>query len=133
MNEVFIVLQGNYSDRHIEAVFDSEVKAQQFARAHKLPDWYSQYKIEKWQVNADFFPENLKWVEVDYDYDANKIDSIIHDPYITQDCDCGMFECLISPKSEALTRYIEKDDDSLLLKVIQDRYAEYKARKEQIA
>ena len=35
--------------------------------------------------------------KVDYDYDTNTIDCIDHEPYITQHCDCGVFECLISP------------------------------------
>lgn len=132
MKEVFVVMQGQYSDRHIEAIFDTEEMALAFTRAHRISAWESPYDIQKWQVNAGIFAEDLQWVEVDYDYYENTIDSIKHDPYITQDCDCGMFECLISPKSEALTRYIETGDDSLLLKTVQDRYAEYKARKENI-
>lgn len=132
MKEVFVVMQGQYSDRHIEAVFDTEEMARAYTRAHRIPAWNSPYNIEKWQVNAGLFAEDLQWVEVDYDYDANTIDCIGHDPYITQDCDCGVFECLISPKSEALAHYVETGDDSLLLKVVHDRYAEYKARKENI-
>ena len=132
MKEIFVVMQGQYSDRHIEAIFDTEEMARAYTRAHRIPAWNSPYNIEKWQVNAGLFAEDLQWVKVDYDYDTNTIDCIDHDPYITQDCDCGVFECLISPKSEALAHYVETGDDSLLLKVVQDRYAEYKARKENI-
>ena len=55
MNEVFVVMQGQYSDRHIEAIFDTEEMALAYTRAHRIPAWYSQHQIEKWQINADFF------------------------------------------------------------------------------
>ena len=60
MKEVFVVMQGQYSDRHIEAIFDTEEMALAFTRAHRIPAWESPYDIQKWQVNAGIFAEDLQ-------------------------------------------------------------------------
>lgn len=131
MSEVFIVLQGDYSDRHIEAVFDSEAEAQRFTRAHKLPDWYSQYRIERWPVNPPIYKD--QWVQIEYDYTENKIDHIETEYCSNTEYDMGNFCFPLSVNSDALDRYIYDKNDAILLKVAQDRYAEYKAKKEGIS
>lgn len=130
MNEVFVVLQGHYSDRHIEGIFDSEAAAIRFTRAHKIPDWYSQYDIERWPINPPFYKD--QWVQIEYNYSENKIDHIETEYCSGYEYDAGNFIFPLSINSDALERYIYDNNDTLLLKVAQDRYAEYKAKKEGI-
>ncbi len=134
MKEVFVVMQGQYSDRHIEAIFDTEENAQKYVRSHLKPKWDSPCYVEKWEVNPSVYGQKVQDVEIEYNPENNTIVRVDPESYHISDGMWGVegFVFSISSKSIPLLYYIKTGNTDNLLKVAQDRYAEYKARKENI-
>lgn len=130
MKSVFIVTDGDYSDYHIEAVFDNVKDAENYCYVHKL----SASNIEEYTVNPTIEKLNLTPVKaLKYYWEYNKKSSMKRD--------IGTDILFVEPKKIGtveiddcggyiiLTTYFDIDKDNVSIeyyhKVASDRFAPY--------
>ena len=128
MNKVYIITQGEYSDYHIVKVFDTREKAEEYTKlANTFNHIWGDYMIEEYEVNNT--DVNLGMLQVFYDYYSNKITGCyfcettdIDNYYNQQHRVINNPFCFFIPADSRYT------DQNILLKIAQDKYAEYKGR-----
>lgn len=127
--KIYVVTSGCYSEYGIDAVFVDKKEAAKFAAAKNKSDNYTTYRIESYET-ADGeidIRNNIVGFEystfVESDYFMNETLYVSHDP-------------VPKFKSEAsnywLCVWLEEEDYELAEKILRDRFAEYKAKKEGI-
>lgn len=121
---VYVVTAGDYSERHIEGIFDSEEKANKYVKAFKLLSMYNNAWIKAYELNSRNEDESLYgWVRCTYDVDNNTV---------TTEGEFDEEEEFVYGLSnntyfEFSVRFDEQlGDESVLLKIAQDRWARYK-------
>ena len=120
--KVYIVTSGCYSDYHIEAVFTDKEKAKRYA------NFNSDRGIETYETDKAFnSPERIMVWYVPGDNSIRSMESIF---YETEDYCYGDQFGFETEVSERLREDIEKNgtNSPLLLKIAQDRFAQFKAR-----
>lgn len=127
--KIYIVTSRCYSDYGIDAVFVDKKEAAKFAAVKNKSDNYTTYRIEEYET-ADGgidIGNNIAGFEyiasVDYDYSLNEMLYVSSEPV---------------PKFKSEVRdhwlhvWLEEEDYELAEKILRDRFAEYKAKKEGI-
>lgn len=127
--KIYVVTSGCYSDYGIDAVFVDKKEAAKFAAVKDKDNNYMTYRIEEYET-ADGgidIGNNIAGFEysafVENDYFMNETLYVSNDP-------------VPKFKSEAsnywLCVWLEEEDYELAEKILRDRFAEYKAKKEGI-
>lgn len=120
--KVYIVTAGRYSDYHIKAVFTDEEKARKYA------NFSSDRYIETYETDEAFdSPERIIVWYVPSDNSIRSMESVFYEMEDYCYGDQFGFEAEVS---ERLREDIEKNgtNSPLLLKIAQDRLAQFKAR-----
>ena len=127
--KIYVVTSGCYSEYGIDTVFVDKKEAAKFATVKNKSDNYTTYRIESYET-ADGkidIGNNIAGFEyiasVDYDYSLNEMLYVSSEP-------------VPKFKSEAsnywLCIWLEEENYDLAEKILRDRFAEYKAKKEGI-
>lgn len=118
--KVYVVMAGEYSERHIEGIFDSEEKANKYVKAFNLISMYNNARIKAYELNSRNEDESLyDWVRCTYDVDNNTV--------TTEGEFSEGWEYAYGRFFEFSVRFDEQlADESVLLKIAQDRWAKYK-------
>lgn len=124
---VWVVTDGEYSEHHIEGIFSTEEKAREYIKAHRI-----EFAPEAWEMDepdAEVLYCLCRWKI------AGKFVGIMYKDRSTYpDSTCGggrWFDFYVSTKHQMFAMPPE-ERNRLLLKIAQDRYAEYRAREEGI-
>lgn len=159
MDKVYLVWSGEYSDRHVNEVFADKEKAEEYARIRNEREYLDsreEYMVEEWDLvkdtnYSDLMPENyilhiiynpvinkITQTEADippddfpFDFDDyyNGHDMDIRDEHMYAGGEDFSFQILRSYK-EDIHDHLTYDR---LLKIAQDRWAQFKARMEGIS
>ena len=118
------MMAGEYSERHIEGIFDSEEKANKYVKAFKLISIYNNARIKAYELNSRNEDESLyDWVRCTYNVDNNTV-TTEGEFYEEEECVYGLSN---NKYFEFSVRFEERlADESILLKIAQDRWARYK-------
>lgn len=135
MQKVYAVWSGEYSDKDVIAVFASRELADRYAEIRNEREGYGEYEVAEYDlldsVSTGSFPQMLT-IWINYDYTKNKIANL-HRGYRyggNEDLE-DVFGNIFSLKIHMpYTTDISELSNDKLLKIAQDRYAQYKARKE---
>lgn len=125
--KVYIVTEGYYSDKSIKAVFSDPEQAKAYANLD------NQREIEEFELDAIHIEEPTK-ITVWYEYDSNYISDIsdTNSDYTTDSIAryyMNTFAAVVTLKGKLLEDVGKYGTNSkLLLKIVQDRFAEYKAK-----
>lgn len=128
---VYVVTEGSYSSRHIEGIFSTEEKAKAYMECRKRTSEYiDSLNMVKWTL--DKINKDVRHVEIAWDLETDEIetDSVV---WLEEDCVSGSrFYYCLDLDHPVFAIADEKERTQALLKIAQDRYAEYKAREEGI-
>lgn len=119
--KIYVVTSGCYSDYHIEAIFTDYKKAINYA------NFNSERNVETYETKSKFsFP---KYIRVNYVPGKNFICHIKNTYYVVEDYIYTDQFSFVAVLSERLIKDIKKNGvkSPLLLKIAQDRWAQYKA------
>ena len=127
--KIYVVTSGCYSDYGIDAVFVDKKEAAKFTAVKNKSDNYTTYRIESYET-ADGkidIGNNI----VGFEYSA-----FVKDDYFMNETLYVSYDPVPKFKSEAsnywLCVWLEEEDYELAEKILRDRFAEYKAKKEGI-
>lgn len=118
-------MAGEYSERHIEGIFDSEEKANKYVKAFNLISMYNNARIKTYELNSRNEDESLyDWVRCTYNVDDNTVVTTEGEFYEEGEYVYGLSN---NKYFEFSVRFDEQlADESVLLKIAQDRWARYK-------
>ena len=130
---MYVVTAGEYSDYHIVAVFSTKENALKFAEEHRnVIEGLSYYEdeIEEYEVDT---PPDTSFVQVDYIITDNYVDWSVDEPECDRVTEDSMlyencFSFLLPISNRVFHQGLRNDVRKHLLKIAQDRYAEYKAK-----
>lgn len=127
--KIYVVTSGCYSDYGIDAVFVDKKEAAKFAAVKNKSGNYTTYRIESYETDDGKIDIGNNAVGFEYsafvksDYFMNETLYVSYDP-------------VPKFKSEAsnywLCVWLEEEDYELAEKILRDRFAEHKAKKEGI-
>jgi len=119
-------MAGDYSERHIEGIFDSEEKAKHYVKLFDLMWMYKNARIEAYELNSKNEDESwcwYDWIRCTYNVDNNTV-TTEGEFYEEDECVYGLSN---NKYFEFSVRFDEQlADESVLLKIAQDRWARYK-------
>ena len=129
---VYVVTEGCYSSRHIEGIFSSKEKAEAYMECRKRTSEYIDcLSMVQWTLNK--IDKDVRHVEIAWDRETNEIetDSIawLEEDYASD----SRFWCCVDLSHPVFAITDKEERTQTLLKIAQDRYAEYKAREEGIS
>ena len=117
-------MAGEYSERHIEGIFDSEEKANKYAKVFDLTSMYRKARIKAYELNSKDEDESwYDWIRCTYNVDNNTV-TTEGEFYEEEEFVYGLSN---NKYFEFSVRFDELlADESILLKIAQDRWAKYK-------
>lgn len=115
-------MDGEYSEREIKGIFDSEEKANEYVKLHNLGSTFRDARVIPYELNSVPKPK-YEWLRCFYNVTENTIaseeDWSEENDYAYKMGKAQFFEFSI--------RFQERlADESVLLKIAQDRWARYK-------
>lgn len=123
---VYVVVAGEYSERHIEGIFDSEEKANEYVKLFNLMSisMYRKARIKAYELNSKDEDESwYDWIRCTYNVDNNTV-TTEGEFYEEEECAYGLNN---NKYFEFSVRFDEQlVDESVLLRIAQDRWAKYK-------
>jgi hypothetical protein len=147
--KVWIVTRGEYSDYHIEAVFSTEERADNFARL--ISSRYEEASAEEWDLDEPWAAQELYFWDCtieDYQWDGavtgkitplpDEADVVIRpDSEDTEGVRVVAYRGIQFPGYDKLPPHylvgVRAMDKKVALKIARDKVAQYKAEKEGIA
>lgn len=125
MAKIYIVTSGEYSDYHIEAVFSTREKAEEYIQQHG-----TQYRIEPHGVDEVIVDKKNKIWEVSMRFDNFELDYCepFENEYYALYKDTFRYDTLWH--YEKIKQYIEADSMERAVKVASERMAQIKANKD---
>lgn len=129
---VYVVTSGEYSDYHIDAIFSTKEKAEEYIKIHARYNqgYYSDRAgIEEWEMDKN---NSIPTMRAEYYTVSQKIDFNLVSDYIED----KMRNCCYSMKSEPEKVFIctvhYHVDEEVMKKAVRDRYAQFMAQQEGI-
>jgi hypothetical protein len=118
-------MAGEYSERHIEGIFDSEEKANEYAKLFDLVSMLRKARIKAYELNSKDEDESwYDWIRCTYNVDNNTVVTTEGEYYEEGEYVYGLSN---NKYFEFSVRFDEQlADESVLLKIAQDRWAKYK-------
>lgn len=125
MKKIYIVVGGEYSDYHIEAVFSTREKAEEYIQQHG-----TYYRIEVLGVDEVIVDKKNKIWEVSMRFDNFELDYCepFENEYYALYKDTFRYDTL--RHYEKIKQYIEADSMERAVKVASERMAQIKANKD---
>lgn len=130
MTTIYIVTSGDYSAYSINAVFDSQEKAQSFVDYHnQYIDTYSQADIDEWELNA-YYDEISRGLKCFYVFfkDINVGDATVRCGSVSDDV--GGWSGKDYKGTRWFHTYLWAKDEAAALKIANERRVQYLVNEE---
>lgn len=120
----YVIMRGDYSDRHIVAVTCDKQKANKIKQCYS--DDYGEARIEQWEESALNFDGyyRIEYNTLDNNYEIEK--QLPEDVYDDVNSICEYYH------KDGFRVVVQAENKEIALKIARDLFAEYKAKKEEI-
>lgn len=120
----YVIMKGNYSDKHIIGVTSNEQKAQKIKECYS--DKWKEARIEEWQEDDLCFNNyyTIKYDATDDVYSVEKESPEFIEYNLNSICEYR--------NRDGFSVNVQAENEETALKIAIDLYAEYRAKKEEI-
>ena len=119
--KVYIITEGEYSDYHIERVFSTKEKADEFVQCHG-----TDYRIEEYELDGEMAVREEKLWYVRFCIDDNKVTDCRPTSYVIMRDKC-QFEKWYGGNSKTICFYVDADIMERAIKIAKERFMAVKA------